>query len=67
MIMYTTQHKIKKQAPEPLLCPDCNRSRICDAPAASRTRIIYGYAASDWDGIVIKCPKCGKDVNLTIS
>ena len=63
MIVCTTKMSAKKR--KTLKCPSCTRGRICDAPAACQSRATDADI-DDVDSIILKCPKCGLSVAVTI-
>lgn|GEM_PF-3994229 len=59
---------IQTRPPKPdkarkIKCPHCKKGRICDIFTSSVAQVLVSNVSKD---ISIKCPKCGKVVNLEV-
>ena len=66
MIKYSLRTGEKRQKCKPIKCPSCNHGRLCDAPIASESLATNDTMGEDADKIILKCPKCGLSIDLTI-
>lgn len=65
MIVVSPKVSIEKYKLKTIRCPRCDRGRICDTPVVCRSQEQVSSCAKN-DCIVIKCPKCGAQILLTI-
>ncbi len=48
-----------------VICPCCDRGRLCDKPKGTRVSIIQ-IDKNTLDHVVVKCPKCGSRYLISV-
>lgn len=70
MLAVEQVHEYRETRSDSVICPACNKGRLCDKPVGEKVKVVVIKADSaiiSSNQIILKCPKCGKKSAVYIS